>query len=405
MIANWYVIVGILSLGTLLSVTAARQLSAPLPKYKKLQERQAAVRTAPSATENAAAAKQADASEKSVEGTPQVAAAEAEAVEWDGIWKNSLFKDDRSEAEPEAVSENTEISNNGVVPPNPDFELVGIACVGSGDDAEAVAIIAQIRNLQLKTFPTNTNSQQANNNNNRPNRWQNRPDFDRGQMMRGGNMQPNATMENGGQNNMRRFPPQANGAPVQQMPQAVPNNNAAFPNAAQQQNAGEDRRVTRNIYHVGDAIGTTGYTVKKILPAENKVLLDRGGATVVLGIDVRNVNNSVRRQNVQNEEIAKRTQKENALKQAQQQAQRQAQQQANQRRMEQQRAEAQKRNAEFQRAFQERQRAMDQQNRAAQQTQQDIRNILQNMNSNNNQQNRRNVMNGRLNDGSLNNNR
>ena len=400
MIANWYVIVGILSLGTLLSVTAARQMSAPLPKYKKLQERQATVR--PAVSEIAASANKAEAAKG--EEQPQIAANGVAPVEWDEIWKNSLFKDDRSEAEPEAVSENAEISNNGVVPPNPDFELVGIACIGSGDDAEPVAIIAQIRNLQLKTFSTNNNAQQANNNNNnRQNRFQtNRPDFDRGQT-RGGNFQMNGNAQNGGPQQIRRFQ-QDGGSPVPNAQQTM-QNNATQQNAASQMVA-EDRRVTRNIYHVGDAIGTTGYVVKQIMPAENRVLLERGGATILLGIDVRNVNNSVRRQNVQNEEIAQRQQKANALKQAQQQAQKTAQQQAQQRRQAQQRAEAQRRNAEFQRAFQERQRLLDQQNRAAQQTQQDIRTILQNMNRSTTQQNGRgNVMNGRLNDGSLNNNR
>ena len=384
-VTSWYMMLAALAAGVVLSVTVSQRMSRPLPKYRKIAER-TTVRTTETRTERAQAPKAAtQAAAQAVEAPSAMSSAG-----WDELWKKSLFKDDRTEDVPSTESTTQETAGPELAfVPNPDFEVVGFACVGEGEEASPVVIIAQVKGLTLKRFSTSPN--RANNNRNQQNNNRFQQNNNRFQQNNNRNQQNNNRFQqNVGNNapwqNRGQFPGRNMGGQNQQ---------AASGQTAQP----EDRRVTRNIYHVGDSVGTTGYVVRKIIPGEYKVVMERAGQELVLMMDVRNTGASIRRQNTQNEELAQRQKRVEEEKQIQAQRQKEAQQAAQKARQAQQQRQNQQRYQAFQRQYQENQRLVRQQAQAQQQTSQVMSNILQNMvrQQSNQNQPRTNITNGRVN--------
>lgn len=239
---NWFVLIAGLALAALLSIAGARKMSAPLPKYKSplLEDK------------NVSVAPDVPAVEKVAKADPKKTTKSNR--DYDLLWENSLFNDARKEGENGPETPTAEVQGRAMA--NSEFEVVGIARIGKKDEAEPVAIITRVKSNSRQN---NRNNFRGNNNFNNNNNNMNRPGFRR------------------------------------------PMNRQAEPEPVVE--AG-DRRVDKNIYRTGDAIADTGYTVKKIIVEENKVIITRAGADLTLVLDEANTNNSVRRENAKKEALA-----------------------------------------------------------------------------------------------------
>ena len=238
---TWMMLLSVLLVSVGLSYSGMKKMSAPLPKYTKTE-----VASAPS---------------RSVD-SPAVIVTEprkkADVRNWDLLWKNTLFKDDRTEveaaAEPTAEAGSQEQVNN-------EFELVGIARMGRKDVSTPVAIILEVKN----------NRNRMNNMNNR-------------------NMPMNSRRP-GGFSGDSRF--------------SRPNERPALNKPPEPQQP-ENRKANKSLYRIGDKVAATEYVIKNIVMEENKVVLERGGVETVLILDEKNTNSSIRRERVKNEEMAVR---------------------------------------------------------------------------------------------------
>ena len=234
--ARWMMVLCVLLVSVGVSYSAMKKMSRPLPKYEKADVSASAVRQVESKSTIVAEPKRKD-----------------EARNWDVLWKASLFKDDRTEAEPVGGSDNAGEGEGEQV--NNEFELVGIARMGRKDVSTPVAIILEVKG-------------------NARNRGNNR------------NMGPGRRPGFPGGNNMNR----GNERSVQPEPAQTP----------------ENRKANKSLYRIGDKIGTTEYVVKNIIMEQDKVVLERNGVETVLILDEKNTNNSIRRERVKNEEMAVR---------------------------------------------------------------------------------------------------
>ncbi|MBR0457892.1 MAG: hypothetical protein IJJ26_01525 [Victivallales bacterium] len=272
---TWFAIVAALAVSTVISFSAMKRMSRPLPKYDPDSVQVVEQRT-----------------EKEVHapvGKKQVAARPVRP-DYDSLWKKTLFKDTRTEEE--AVATDPEITDENVN--NSEFELVGLMRVGPADAAQPVAIIVK----KQTSRPANNRGMGRNN-----------PGMPGG--FPGGGPGGNRMGMGGQRGNMDRMG--GRGTPAVEEP------------ATQ-----DDRRANRTICHVGDKVGKSDYVVKSISTEENKVVLVRGSEVAVLTIDVKNERASVRRENVQKAELEAREkikQAEQAAIAAQPQQQEQQQQQ------------------------------------------------------------------------------
>ena len=239
---TWMMLLSILLVSVGLSYSGMKKMSAPLPKYTKPE-----VAAAPSRTVDA----------------PSVIAAEPRKKEevrnWDLLWKNTLFKDDRTEveatADPAAEAGSQEQVNN-------EFELVGIARMGRKDASTPVAIILEVKNnaRNRMNMMNNRNNPMMNR---RPGGFPGDPRFNR-----------------------------PNDRPTLSRPAEPPQP--------------ENRKANKSLYRIGDKVAGTEYVIKNIVMEENKVVLERGGVETVLILDEKNTNSSIRRERVKNEEMAVR---------------------------------------------------------------------------------------------------
>ena len=238
---TWMMLLGVLLVSVGLSYSGMKKMSAPLPKYTKPEQAESQTRTIDNSNVIAVEPREKE-----------------EVRNWDLLWKNTLFKDDRTEveatADPAAEADSQEQVNN-------EFELVGIARMGRKDASTPVAIILEVKNNARNRM---------NNMNNRNMPLNRRP---------GGF--PGDTRIN--RPNDR---PSLNKPPEQQQP--------------------ENRKANKSLYRIGDKVAATDYVIKNIIMEENKVVLERGGVETVLILDEKNTNNSIRRERVKNEEMAVR---------------------------------------------------------------------------------------------------
>ena len=239
----WIAILCILAVGAGASYKGMKKMSAPLPEYKAPEERVVAPAAQPRAVEAGAKS-------------------EAPAVkrDWDSLWKESLFQDDRTEDDA-VVTENT---NTPQVNQNVEFELVGLARLGRKDAQVPVAIIVQSANNQRNRFVR------------RPGMPPNMP---------GGNMQG-------------RFPGRGPMPPGGMQPRMQP--------MEQKIENAPTEPADKSLYREGDTIAKTDYKVKAIIIEESKVILTQNNKETVLVLDEKNTNNSVRREKVKREELAVR---------------------------------------------------------------------------------------------------
>lgn len=221
-----------------LSYSAMKRMSAPLPKYTKPEISHTAGRSE---------------SSNVIVDEPKK---RNDVRNWDALWKESLFKDDRTEVEATADGNAADAGSQEQV--NNEFELVGIARMGRKDASTPVAIILEVKN----------NARNRQNNRNMPM-----------------NRRPGGPGMGGG------FPPRGNERSALNKPAET---------------EPENRKANKSLYRIGDKIGSTGYAVKNIVMEENKVILERGGVETVLILDEKNTNNSIRRERVKNEEMAVR---------------------------------------------------------------------------------------------------
>ncbi len=236
---TWMMLLSVLLVSVGLSYSGMKKMSKPLPKY-----------TTPEVVAKPA---------RTVE-TANVIAVEPRKKEevrnWDLLWKNTLFKDDRTEVE--ATTETTtEAGSQEQV--NTEFELVGIARMGRKDASTPVAIILEVKNNRNRMGNMNRN-----------NPMQRRP---------------------GG------FP---GGEPRFNRPNDRPTLNTPPPQEP------ENRKANKSLYRIGDKVAATDYVIKNIIMEENKVVLERNGVETVLILDEKNTNSSIRRERVKNEEMAVR---------------------------------------------------------------------------------------------------
>ena len=237
----WIGILCALAISAGASYTAMKKMSAPMPEYKKPEQ---GVVSSPSQSRVAESGKKSD--------SPKI------SRDWDVLWKDSLFQDDRTEDDA-AVTEST---NAPQVNQNIEFELVGLARLGRKDAQIPVAIIVQSANNQR-------------------NRFVRRP-----------GMPPNMNMP--GNNMMGRGPMRIQPGVQRIQPMEQPSANAPTEPA------------DKSLYRVGDTIAKTNYKVKAIIMEESKVILTQNGQETVLVLDEKNTNNSIRRENVKRQELALR---------------------------------------------------------------------------------------------------
>ena len=238
---TWMMLLSVLLVSVGLSYSGMKKMSAPLPKYTKSEVAAAPQRTIDSSSVIA------------------VEPRKKEGVRnWDLLWKNSLFKDDRTEVEAAAGPTDEAGSQEQV---NNEFELVGIARMGRKDASTPVAIILEVKNNARNRM---------NNMNNR-----NNPGFRRPGGFPGGDPRFNRPNDR----------PTLNTPPTQEP---------------------ENRKANKSLYRIGDKVASTEYVVKNIIMEDNKVVLERGGVETVLILDEKNTNSSIRRERVKNEEMAVR---------------------------------------------------------------------------------------------------
>ncbi len=236
--ATWMALLSVLLVSVGLSYSAMKKMSAPLPKYTKPEITSTAGRASESGNVIADEPKKKN-----------------DVRNWDALWKESLFKDDRTEIEATADGNAADAGSQEQV--NSEFELVGIARMGRKEASAPVAIILEVKN----------NARNRQNNRNMPM-----------------NRRPGPGMGGG-------FPPRGNERPAPNKPAET---------------EPENRKANKSLYRIGDKIGSTGYAIKNIVMEENKVILERGGVETVLILDEKNTNNSIRRERVKNEEMAVR---------------------------------------------------------------------------------------------------
>ncbi|MBO4511293.1 MAG: hypothetical protein J5746_00865 [Victivallales bacterium] len=261
----WIGILCVLAIGAGTSYTAMKKMSAPLPEYKKPEQ---GVAASPALSRSVEVVKKNNA--------PSV------DRDWDSLWKNSLFQDDRTEDDATV----TESTNAPQVNQNIEFELVGLARLGRKDAQVPVAIIVQSANNQRNRF------------------------------IRRPGMPPNMNM-----------PGNMPGRGPMPMPGRMqPGIQRIQPTMEQQANA-QTEPADKSLYREGDTIAKTNYKVKSIIIEESKVILTQNGQETVLVLDEKNTNNSIRRENVKRQELALRekykqadAKNTNATKTTQQQA-------------------------------------------------------------------------------------
>jgi len=248
---SWLLMIIVLAVGAVLSASFMRRMSRPLPKYEpdKLvvpvsQQQPASPRSQSRST---------------------VAASTHVKPNYDSLWKHSLFKDSRTE-DAVAASTDESVASADEEQVNSEFELIGIVRIGPVDSAVPVAIILPQVNVRGRRLNGGGNQ--------------------RGGPQRGGNV---AMRDN---RQMRQ--PGVGGRPGLGAAEPAPVDPA-------------DRKANRSNYKVGDTLGKSGYVVKAINVAENKVVLTRGGVDVNLVLDVKNTRASVRRENAQKAELAARS--------------------------------------------------------------------------------------------------
>ena len=237
--ATWMALLSVLLVSVGLSYSAMKKMSAPLPKYTKPEISNTTGRSSELSSVIATEPKKKN-----------------DVRNWDALWKESLFKDDRTEVE--ATADGNAVDAGSQEQVNSEFELVGIARLGRKDASAPVAIILEVKN----------NARNRQNNRNMPM-----------------NRRPGGPGMGGG------FPPRGNERPALNKPAET---------------EPENRKANKSLYRIGDKIGSTSYTIKDIVMEENKVILERGGVETVLILDEKNTNNSIRRERVKNEEMAVR---------------------------------------------------------------------------------------------------
>ncbi len=236
---TWMLLLSVLLVSVGLSYSGMKKMSAPLPKYTKPEVVAKPTRTVDTANVIAVEPRKKE-----------------EVRNWDLLWKNSLFKDDRTEVEATAEPA-TEAGSQEQV--NNEFELVGIARMGRKDASTPVAIILEVKNNRNRMGNMNRN-----------NPMQRRPGG-----FPGGDPRFNRPNDR----------PTLNTPPTQEP---------------------ENRKANKSLYRIGDKVAATDYVIKNIIMEENKVALERGGVETVLILDEKNTNNSIRRERVKNEEMAVR---------------------------------------------------------------------------------------------------
>ena len=242
---TWMLILSVLLVSVGISYSGMKKMSKPLPKYVKPEMTASVPRSAESGSIITTDKKK-----------------KGELRNWDVLWKESLFKDDRTEAEPTTGSSEETTGEAEAI--NTEFELVGIARMGRKDASTPVAIILEMKN---------NNRNRANNRNMGPGRRQPGP----------------------GMNTPNRFNDRFN-------PPTPPNQ----PNQSDASQNPENRKANKSLYRIGDKIASTDYVVKDIIMEEDKVILERNGVQTVLILDEKNTNSSIRRERVKNEEMASR---------------------------------------------------------------------------------------------------
>ena len=235
---TWMMLLCVLLVSMGLSYSGMKKMSAPLPKYTTPE-----LVAKPSRNADAASVIVAEPRKKE------------EVRNWDLLWKNSLFKDDRTEIE--ATAEPTEEAGSQEQVNN-EFELVGIARMGRKDASTPIAIILEVKNNARNRMNNRNNPMTR-----RPGGFPGDPRFNR----------PNER-------------PSLSKPPEEPQP--------------------ENRKANKSLYRIGDKVAGTDYVIKNIIMEENKVVLERGGVETVLILDEKNTNSSIRRERVKSEEMAVR---------------------------------------------------------------------------------------------------
>ena len=248
---TWLLLIVVLAAGAVLSASFMRRMSRPLPKYEP--DKLAVPVSSPQTISTRAQAR------------PTAVSRNLVKANYDSLWRQTLFKDTRTEDSSTAsVDESVAKADEEQV--NSEFELIGIVRIGPVDSAIPVAIILPQANARGRRAMGGQNQ--------------------RGMPSRGGNIP--------GRDNRQIRQPGMGGRPGL---------GGAEPASAEP----ADHRASRNNYKVGDALGKSGYVVKQISVAENKVVLTRGGVDVNLVLDVKNTRASIRRENAQKAELAARS--------------------------------------------------------------------------------------------------
>lgn len=226
---SWLSLIIALAMGAVLTTSAIKHLTKPLPPLPKNDGVKEAKATKPTPDEN----RQVPTRPSSIPNT-----------DMDDLWEKSLFNALRTERIADAAEAQADQQNDQV---NAEFELIGIARIGSPDNAQPIAIIKQKtagapRGRAIPIRPT------------------------RGRVS---------------------APP----------PQAPPNPES------------KNEKVQK-IFRIGEKLLNSGYVLQAITPQENSVLLVRGSEEVTLKIQLSDKEDSVRRDNVVNEALAVRQQQQ-----------------------------------------------------------------------------------------------
>lgn len=136
---SWLSLIIALAMGAVLSTSAMKYLAQPLPPMAKADD-----------------SKDAKTTKSTPEESRQVVALPSakNQLDMDDLWEKSLFNPQRTERAPDAADAQADTQAEQV---NAEFELVGIARIGTPENAKPVAIIKQktqpARNRRIMTRP------------------------------------------------------------------------------------------------------------------------------------------------------------------------------------------------------------------------------------------------------------
>lgn len=136
---SWLSLIIALAMGAVLSTSAMKHLAQPLPPMAKVDD-----------------GKDAKAAKNTPEESRQVVALPSakNQLDMDDLWEKSLFNPQRTERVPDATDAQADTQAEQV---NAEFELVGIARIGTPENAKPVAIIKQktqpVRDRRVMTRP------------------------------------------------------------------------------------------------------------------------------------------------------------------------------------------------------------------------------------------------------------